>query len=364
MESKEVGIGCKLRVKLRLACFAVALAILLASASLSAADRPRGVGVHLDYERGPGARQCPVAKALTDEVGAEIGSERFTEAGPWRLHVAINRKKNGAFVANTELFDSDGAIAVIMEELISVDCPTLVRGVAVWTAVKLTDPLPTLPSLPAAPPSAAPMPPPAPAATSLLPVPSAAPTTPPLPSATPTPAPLPVAPPPLLRLRLGAATGIEFGVGPTPTPLFSLNLALQSTKVPIVSLAFEGRADLPLPATGEGGARVHARVLTGSVLTCLHVFGEGILYLCPMFTASVISSGDDRATANGSDTYSAAGGRVGVAIPFASRRFAFTLAGDVLGTLHPFLFRFDERTVLWQTAPVAGALQAGVAIFF
>lgn len=363
MESEEIGIGCKLRTTLRPACFALALTILLASASLSAANRPRGVGVHLDYERGPGARQCPVAKALTDEVGAEIGSERFTETGPWRLRVAINRKKNGAFIAAAELFDSDGAIAATMEELVSVDCPTLVRAVAVWTAVKLTDPLPTLPSLPAAPPSSAPAPPPPPAATSLLPLPLAAPT-PALPLAAPTLPPLPVAPPPLLRLRLGAATGIELGVGPTPTPLFSLNLALQSTKVPIVSLAFEGRADLPLPATGEGGARVHARAFTGSVLTCVHVFNEGILYLCPMFTAGVISSGDERSTADGSDIYSAAGGRVGVAIPFASHRFAFTLAGDVLATLHPFLFRFEERSVLWRTGSVAGAVQAGVWTFF
>ena len=354
MESEEIGIGCRLRTSLRPVCVALALTILLASASLSAANRPRGVGVHLDYERGPGARQCPVAKALTDEVGAEIGSERFTDTGPWRLRVAINRKKNGAFVANAELFDSDGAIAVTMEELVSVDCPTLVRAVAVWTAVKLTDPLPTLPSLPAAPPSAAPMPPPPPAATSLLPLPLAA----------QTPPALPVAPPPLLRLRLGAATGIELGVGPTPTPLFSLNLALQSRTVPIVSLAFEVRTDLPLAATVESGVRAHALVLTGSLLTCFHGFEGGIFFGCSMFTAGVISSGDERSTADGSDIYSAAGGRVGVAIPFASHRFAFTLAGDVLGTLHPFLFRFEERSVLWRTGAVAGAVQAGVSTFF
>ncbi len=60
------------------------VAILLASTSTNAADRPRGVGVRLEYERGPGARQCPDVKLLRGEVAAEIGTDPFTEAGPWR----------------------------------------------------------------------------------------------------------------------------------------------------------------------------------------------------------------------------------------------------------------------------------------
>jgi hypothetical protein len=83
-----------------------------------------------------------------------------------------------------------------------------------------------------------------------------------------------------------------------------------------------------------------------------------------MFTAGVITSGERLSTADVSSTYSAAGGRFGAAIPFASRRFAFTLAGDVLGTLHPFQLRLEERSVLWQTGTLAGALQAGVSTFF
>lgn len=65
-----------------------------------------------------------------------------------------------------------------------------------------------------------------------------------------------------------------------------------------------------------------------------------------------------------SGAYYAAGGRVGVAIPFASHRFAFTLAGDVLGTVHPFRLILEDRPVLWQTGAVAGAVQAGVSTFF
>ena len=325
----------------RPACFALLLALVLASASTHAAKPPRGVGVRLDYERGPGAQQCPNEKMLRGEVAAEVGSDRFTEAGPWRLHAAITRRKNGVFVATADLFDDHGAAVDSMGEQSSRDCRALVlKVVAVWASWELTDPLPP-------PPPTTPQPPPPPA----------------LPSDAPTPPPLPTPTPPAFRLRLGAATGIELGTGPTPTPLFSLNLALQSTTVPIVSLAFEVRADLPLPATVEGGARIHALVLSGALLTCIHAFDEGLLFFCPMFTAGRVSASERSSTAEASGIYSAAGGRVGAAIPFASRRFAFTLTGDVLGTLRPFEVLFNARRV-WQTGFVTGAVQAGVSTLF
>lgn len=321
---------------LRSASFALSLAILLASAPLRAATRPRGVGVRLEYERGSGARQCPDATKLRAEVAAEIGFDPFTEAGPWRLHATVIRGKTGAFVATADLLDADGATAFSMGDMASPDCRSLVvKAMAVWIAWQLTDP---------------PLPPPS----------SAVAPTPPPP---PPPLPPPAAPdPPAFMLHLGAATGIELGVGPTPTPLFSLNLTLQSTTAPILSFAFEARTDLPLPANGEDGTRVHALVLTGSLLTCFHPFDDRILYACPMFSAGLISSGERYATVDAKGVYSAAGARVGAAIPFASHRFAFTLTGDVLGTLHPFKLRVDKQLV-WQTGSLTGAIQAGVLVF-
>lgn len=334
----------------RPASFALLLAILLAPASASAAKRPPGVGVRLEYERGPGAQQCPNEKMLRTEVAAEVGSDPFTEAGPWRLQAAVTRGKNGMFTATADLFDDHGALVESLGQQSSRDCRGLVlKVVAVWASWELTDPLPSpLPTTP-------PLPPPV--------LPPAAPPVPPLSS-----------PPPAFRLRLGAATGIEIGAGPTPTPLFSVNLALESTTVPIVSLAVEVRTDLPLPATVEGGSRIHTFLLTGSLLTCFHAFDEGLVFLCPMFTAGRVSGGARPPTAyasdmistpdaSGSGSYSAAGGRVGMRIPFASRRFAFTIAGDVLATLHPFDFVIEERRV-WQTGAVTGAVQAGISTFF
>jgi hypothetical protein len=326
-------------MRLRLARVAPFLAILLASAPLRAASpRPRGVGVRLEYERGSGARQCPDATKLRAEVAAEIGFDPFTEAGPWRLRATVIRGKTGAFVATADLLDADGATAFSMGDMASPDCRSLVvKAMAVWISWQLTDPPLPPPSAPATPP-------------------------PPLP-APPAPPPPPAAPdPPTFRLRLGAATGIELGVGPTPTPLFSLNLALHSTTAPVLSLAFEARTDLPLSATGEGGSPVHALVLTGSLLACFHPFDDRILYACPMFSAGLISSGERYATADASGLYSAAGARLGAAIPFASHRFAFTLTGDMLGTLHPFRVFFDKRLV-WQTGAVNGAIQAGFSAF-
>jgi hypothetical protein len=328
---------------LRLACSASALAIVVASASASAATRPRRVGVRLEYDLGAGARQCPKEKTLRGEVAAEIGRDPFTDAGPWRLHVTLAHGKSGVLVANADLFDSEGATFATMGEMVAPTCQMLVvKVVALWIALQLTDPPPP-------PPVPAPVPPP-----------TALPPTPPSLPAPPEAPPL-EAPTPAIRLRLGAATGIELGVGPTPTPLFSLNLSLHPTTAPILSLAIEARADLPLPATGDDGSRVHALVVTGSLLACFHAF-DGVLYGCPMFTAGLISSGERYAASDARGVYAASGARLGVAIPLSSHRFAVTLAGDVLGTLHPFRLLVETRPV-WQNGPVSGAAQLGFAAF-
>lgn len=315
------------RVRLRAACFAPFVVILLASASTSAAHLPRGVGVRLDYERGSGARQCPEATAFRDEVAANVGSDRFTVTGPWLLRVAIIRRKSGAFVVTANLFDGDGARSEEMGEMVSPSCRVALKDAALWTSSQLTDP----------PPAPAPVAPPTPPQRALPP------------------------PPPALRLRLGAATGIEVGVGPTPTPRFALQLGLQPTAVPWLSVAVELRSDLPLPATAPGGERIHALVVTGSLLACLH-FVRGVLSWCPMYTAGIISSGEHLATTNAAGMYSAVGARFGVAIPVASGQYAFTFAGDVLGTLQPFRLEL-EGLPIWHTPAFNGALQIGFSGF-
>ena len=142
--------------------------------------------------------------------------------------------------------------------------------------------------------------------------------------------------------------------------MFSLHVAFA---LPPLSIAFEARTDLPLNTTGENDTRVHAQIISGSLLACFHGFEDGPFFGCAMYTAgALVGAAQSSATGAGGALYSAAGARLGVAIPFASRRFAFRVEGDVLGTLHPIQVRLDKEPV-WQTGSIAGALQVGFSAF-
>ena len=314
--------------------FPLALLILLTPALGRAANSPPPAGVRLEYKRGPGVRQCPDVTELRSEVAAQLGRDPFTEAGTRRLVASVNRRKDGSFVATAELFDGDGATISALGELVGTDCHALFVLLAARLEVLVTVAI--------APPQSAP--------------PSVV-TPPVLPFVKPPELPPPASP---LRLRLGAGSGVEVGVGPSPSPTFALHVGLQA---PILSVAFEARTDLPLTGAGEGGARIRAQVLSGSTLACFHGFKESIFFGCAMFTAGAFIGGDQRAAMGvGSAIYSAAGPRLGIAIPFAAGRFAVYFTGDVLATLHPIRVRFAEVPV-WETGSVAAAFQAGFFAF-
>lgn len=313
---------------------------LLLAPPASAQPRPAPIGIHLDFTRGPDTRQCPDSADLRGEIAAQLGHDPFTETGPRRLVTSVHRRKTGAFVATTELLDSDGAPLGERGELVGGDCRALFGLLAARIEVLVT---------------VAPPPPESPAP---LPPPPAPPPAPALPSTTRPPESPP--PPSALRLRLGAGTGVEVGVGPSPSPMFALHVGLQA---PILSVAFEARTDLPLTGAGDDGARVRSQVVSGSALACFHGFNQGIFFGCAMFTAGGFFGGDQRGTMGATgEVYSAAGPRLGFAIPFGARRFAVYVAGDVLGTLHPIRVLFNEMAV-WKTAPVAAALQVGFFAF-
>jgi hypothetical protein len=142
-----------------------ALAVVLVTASASAEPRPRGVGVRLEYERGSHAQQCPDELELRGEVAAGLGRDPFREAGPWRLNVHVDKRRDGAYYAVTVLSDDKGALASDLDPLFGRDCRYLVKSVlAVRISALLADP-PAPPPLPPPPtPVVAPPPPDAPGA--------------------------------------------------------------------------------------------------------------------------------------------------------------------------------------------------------
>jgi hypothetical protein len=222
-------------------------AVVLLNASFARAERPRRPSVRLEYERKKGAAMCPDEASLRAHVAAQLGRDPFTPEGSRRVVASVARRGAG-FVANMEAFESDGK-AWSPGPITDPSCARLVNEIlALSIAIELSEPPPRPPDPPpAAPPIVATAPPAnalrAPVAR-LAPQGSGA-----------------------MRLRLAFSTGVEIGVGPTPSPMFALNVGVRWS---MVSVALEGRTDLPLTGTGEGRVPVQAHVIAGSLLGCLH----------------------------------------------------------------------------------------------
>ena len=293
--------------------------------------------MRLDYERGAGTRQCPGAEALRREVAAELGTDRFTEAGPWRLRTTLNRGKKGAFVATADLFDSDGAL-VEAWGIASVDCPKLVKALGVWTAVQLTDPL---------------LPPP------------------PSPSPPPSPPPPPEVPPaPIVRNVLLVRVGptLVFGAAPRTAVGVSGDYGFYRLTA---SLPFDGfsfamgfrwdpQAAGHVPGKAES-ARINTSRLLGTVALCAHwwkLYGCGVVEAGRLWTEGqgiAIPSREDI------PIYAATGPRFGVEVPFAPH-LRFRVFGEILGILTPVEIPVDERPV-WTAPRVAGGIGAGLSFY-
>lgn len=318
-------------------------ALVLLDASFARAERPRRPSVRLEYERKKGAERCPDEASLRAHVAAQLGLDPFTPEGSWRVVASVARRGAG-FVAKMEAFENDGK-TWSPGPITDRSCARLVNEIlALSIAIELSEPPPP------------PEPPPP-----LEPPPSAPPVVTAPPAGKPVaPIEVPVVPDPAaMRLRLAFGTGVELGVGPTASPVFALGVGV---RWPIVSLALEGRTDLPLTGTGEGGVPVQMHIIAGSLLGCVHARSL-YAYGCGLLALGVQRGGDARSpSAHSSTAYAAAGGRVGLEIPFASR-FAVSLSGDVLAALNPPGIRSDLRNV-WKAAPIGGAAQGGLVAFF
>jgi hypothetical protein len=298
--------------------------------------------VHLDYDRGTVARQCPEAKMLRGEVAAEIGHDPFTEAGPWQMRVAITRRKNGAFVATADLLDGDGATASSMGEMVSSDCRSLVlKALAVWISWELTDPPLPPPSLPAAPP-------------------------PPLAPPPPPPPKRPTTDPFLVVIGLGSTVG--FGAAPRPAAGVTADVGFRwkvdAAPLEGVSLTLGVRWDPPAAAHVPGlrvGEGVGTSRLLATLAPCVHWWK---LYGCAVGELGQLRGrGEGVALApQFANVYSAVGGRLGVEVPFAPH-LGFRISGEILGTVTPIEIPVSERPG-WSTPTASGGFGAGLYLFF
>jgi hypothetical protein len=330
---------------------ACAVASVLAVSATAQVASAQATTIRLEYERGPGAEQCPTPIEVRNGVMARLGRDPFRDADGRRVRVVI--AVAGAGLAATVTVHNGQDRAVGERRLTSPhrDCAELAAAVGLALAIVIdpagawgrraerweeSEPASQPQSAPAAvepPPAAPPAREAPPAATVAV---RRAPPVPPRPSE------------PLVWLA-SAGPLLSLGAAPGVTAGITLQLAVRRGAW---SLALEGRADYPREAAVGGGA-VSAFLAAGAVVPCRH-FGR-------FAACGVVLAGGLRGTGRGlADTradvtpYAAAGARASVEVGLG-RRWAIRLQGDLLGTITPTTLTVGSEAV-WKSPPVSGAI--------
>jgi hypothetical protein len=268
------------------------------------------------------------------------------------LRVTIVRQ-GGGFLARADMRDPAGRLIWERPALTDMDCRHLVDVLGLTLAIAL-DPGATGSELPApaAPPPIAPEMPPA---------------VPPAPEAPPT-----LAPSARPQLRLGLRAGLAVATLPRPAATLAADFGVAW---PFFSIAVEGRADLPVTADVDHGARIRASILAASLVPCgrwrwlaaCGVVSVGALRLAGE-TAGVPAN--KWTSSEGSAAYFAAGPRLALEWPIPSLPLlALQASGELLVTAHTIAATrtLDGGTMpepVWTSPPFAGSLGAGVAVRF
>lgn len=323
-----------------------ALLVLIFDASAARAEPAQRPAARLDYQRKKGAEQCPGEAELRAYVAARLGRDPFTTDSSRRMVSTVARKGRG-FVGTMDLFEN-GEKTWSQGPIEDPDCARLVDEIlALAMVINLSEPPAAAPSAPS-PPATAPSPTLLPAEKPAAPVEKPA-----------------AVDPDAVRLRLAFGSGVELGDGPTPSPVFSLNVGV---RWPVVSVELEARSDLPLTGTDADGVQLQTHVVAGAVMMCLHA-SSLYLYGCGELAAGAQRGGDPRSPSGYTSTaYAGAGGRGGLEIP-DSPRFAVQLTGDLLAALNPIAIRGQPNAgaplrEIWRSAPAAGVVQGGLVAFF
>jgi hypothetical protein len=334
------------RVQLRSALGVVALV-----ASLAAPARARAQAearVDLTYERGEATGSCPDARAFAAAVAGRLGYEPFQAGAARRVSVVLDRRER-TFEARIELVGAGGAPAERRFTSRAGDCAELAATTELAVAIAIDPFRAAAPE----PPPAEPPPPPRDPVLAAPPPPPVAPVVvlPPLPR----PKPGPPAPP----LVAEVAAAVVGGIGSAPTAAVGVEVRIGARRGDL-SLALEGRADLPASTTLAAGD-VSASLLVASLVPCAHWRSFAA---CALATAGVLRAAghglvDARQT---TDPWVALGVRLAADLPLHGR-LSLTAHADAVAPLVETELKVSGA-VVWSTPALAFSAGLGLAIAF
>jgi hypothetical protein len=315
--------------------------LLAASVVGSAAANAGPRAVHLVYNRGAGAEQCPSQAELQQGIIARLGRDPFWGRGARQVWITISRSGTELVATIAAQAEDGGAAQVRAVTSRRAECGELASAVELALAIAI-DPVAAMGRPSEAPADIAePFEPPSAPTGSVAPAPGAAALGTARRAATPE-----ARGGRDLHWFVGAGLLLSTGAGPGTSAGLALDLGARRGAW---SLTLEGRVDDPTEA--DGGAISAAPILAAAV-PCYHVRW---LAACAVAAAGILrgSARDDLPGAHVDMTaYCAAGARIAAELPVGGR-FALGAHVDLLATLTPTHLRVDQAEV-WGT-PVASA---------
>jgi hypothetical protein len=322
--------------------------LLLASLVGSAAANAGPRAIHLVYNRGAGAEQCPSQAELQQGIIARLGRDPFWGRGARQIWITISRSGTELVATIAAQAEDGGAAQVRAVTSRRAECVELASAVELAIAIAI-DPGAAIgrPSEgpgdvaePFEPPSASP---------SSVSAPSRAPETAALVTAQH------AATPEARSARdrhwfVGAGLLLTAGAGPSPSAGFALGVGARQRDW---SLTVEGRVDYPTEQAVKGGGAVGAAPILGEVVPCFHVRW---LAACAVAAAGILR-GSARGLPNPRadlTPYCAAGARLAAELP-VNARFALGAHFDLLATLTPTHLQVDQMEA-WSTPVASGTL--------
>lgn len=317
------------------------LFLLFAPTAARAADVPPHIAVRLAYDNGARVEGCPDERGFRYALMAQFGYDPTEppqiadfEAPPL-LRVTLSHRGT-QLRAEASLVKASGGVAWSDQYQDRVDCPTLIRNIALVIRIGIGVDAPS---------SASPSPGPTPPEPVIAPV-VVEPATRPEPTTSKGP-----------RVQVGVKTGIAFGIAPAAAVGFGLQLGLRWSTL---SLSLEGRGDLPAASDALG---VRTSLLAATLAPCAHI--GPYLAMCGVLTVGSLRSAILAGAADSSpmrSAYVGAGGRLALELPFANRWIA-RLSGDLVGAALPTAVQVNwlER---WHTPAVSGGPSLGLVMNF